>query len=304
MENIAVVILSSSVVSAIITTFLAFFTNRKKDTLENIVKERKIWRDELKTIANSIAKSKNLEQLKIEISKLKVRINPYGMGTNSIFRDSHIWEQIRQLEKYEKITKDDLEKNKIIFVNLISCLLKFDWERAKNEIKGNIQTNLVIVSLISCYILYSIKWFWDYNSGSEKIINYISDCIMYSIFMAFSLLIIYLVDKWKNKAQLYFIIFTTITVSVIILLACYVFLPNWGLNWNIGTVILLIPILTFIYSAETKLFFYMNNVRYFLLASASSIGTNKIDIQYKIFFEFAGKKISEFPTGEKIIFVD
>mgnify|MGYP007083674938 CR=1 FL=1 len=47
MENILMVILSSTVISAIITTILTFVTNKRKDTVENIIKERKIWRDEL-----------------------------------------------------------------------------------------------------------------------------------------------------------------------------------------------------------------------------------------------------------------
>ncbi|WP_308698352.1 hypothetical protein [uncultured Thomasclavelia sp.] len=96
MVNLITIILSSTVISAIITTFLTFTTNKRKDTVEYIIKERKIWRDELRLISNNIAESKNLRELKVAISKLKVRINPYGLANNLIFYDSYIWEQINK----------------------------------------------------------------------------------------------------------------------------------------------------------------------------------------------------------------
>lgn len=131
MENLFTIILSSTVVPAIITTFLTLFSNKRKDTIENIIKERKIWRDELRLISLDIAKSSNLKELKIAISKLKVRINPYGLARDFVFYDSYIWEQISKLEKSQQIVKGELEKVKNTYINLISCLLKFDWGKIK-----------------------------------------------------------------------------------------------------------------------------------------------------------------------------
>lgn len=301
MENILTIVLSSTVISAIITTILNFVTSKRKDTVENIVKERKNWRDELKIISNEIAMSKNLSQLKIAVSKLKVRINPYGIGKNTIFKDSHIWEEIRKLEKNEKMTKHDLEKNKIVFVDLISCLLKYDWERSKNEIKGNIHTKLVIISLVTCYIFYSIKWFWNYKLNGADISQYITYCIIYAVFIAFSLLMINLMDKWCEKKELLFFFYIGVSGYIFLFYFWNNLLPNFGLNEKIDFIIFFIPLITLIYSAECKLIFYMNNVRYYIMASALSIGTNKINKKYKIYF---GNRIKEFPSGEKIIFED
>lgn len=300
MENTLMVILSSTVISAIITTILTFITNKRKDTVENIIKERKIWRDELRLISNEIATCKKIKELKVAVSKLKVRINAYGIGKDTIFKDSHIWSQIRKLEEKENMKKSDLEKNKIIFIDLISCLLKYDWERSKSEIKGNIHTKLVIVSFVSCYLFYTIRWFWNYNLNGGEIDQYIIYCIMYFIFMAFSLLMINLMDKWCIKKDLLFFFFIGIVGYIYIFYFWYYLLPNFGLHGMVDWIIFLVLLFTLIYSVEIKLIFYMKNVRYYIMSSAIAIGTTKINKRYKIYF-YQTKK---FPSGEKIIFED
>ena len=61
MKDIFIAIFSSTVISAVITTIYNSFTNNRKDILENIVKERKTWRDELRVISCDVAQSKNLK---------------------------------------------------------------------------------------------------------------------------------------------------------------------------------------------------------------------------------------------------
>lgn len=295
------VILSSTVISAIITTILTFVTNKRKDTVENIIKERKIWRDELRLISNEIATSKKLKELEVAASKLKVRINAYGIGRNSIFMDSYIWEQIRKLEKNENITNDDFKRTKVIFVDLISCLLKYDWERAKNEIKGNIHTKITIISFALCYIFYSIRWFLNCYSNEGEMDQYITFCIMYSIFIAFSLLINNLIDKWYKKEQLIFFLFIGTVGYLFLFILWNYMLPHLGFLDLIDWFIFSILLITLIYNTECRYVFYRNNVAYYILASAVSVGTNKINKRYKIFF---GDRIEEFPSGEKIVFED
>lgn len=300
MENILMIILSSTVISAIITTILTYITNKRKDTVENIVKERKLWRDELRTISIDITNSKNLNELKRVINKLKVRINPYGMCVEIIFYDSYIWKEIGKLENCNQLSKADLEERKIIFINLLSCLLKFDWERTKNEIKGNIQTKLVIISLSVCFIIYSILWFWNYYLGAGKIIHYISYCTIYSIFVAFSLLIIYLSDKWKDGKQFKaYMCLIGMFMSVVLILWKNILFPNYLLDSKTNWIVFLAPFITLLYSVEVKMVTYMQNTRFYILSSMITVGETKINKKYKVFFWWNNK----LPSGDKIEFI-
>jgi len=102
----------------------------------------------------------------------------------------------------ESLSPEKFHSIKRLFVNQISCLLKYDWERAKAEIKGSTQTRLIIMSLAISFLLYSLRWFYNYNIGSGKIMNYFSYCVVYFLFAIFAMLIISLADKWKNLVQL------------------------------------------------------------------------------------------------------
>lgn len=182
-KDVITIIFSSTLITTIITTVFNLVTNKKKDSIENITKERKNWRDELREISNEIYISRNLKEMKIAVSKLKVRINSYGIAINSVFMDTHIWEEIHYLESMQDVSTEELQGLKCKFVNLISCNLKYDWERSKAEIRGNAQTKIVIISLIVSFILSSIRWFYTYNLESDKIYNYISYCAMYALFV-------------------------------------------------------------------------------------------------------------------------
>lgn len=118
MDNVITIILSSTVISAVITASITFLINKRKDVVENIVKERKTWRDEIREISIDITDSKNLIELKNAINKLKVRINPYGMCKEIVFYDSYIWKEITKLENCNQLSKNELERRKIIFIDL------------------------------------------------------------------------------------------------------------------------------------------------------------------------------------------
>lgn len=292
MENVFTIILSSTVITAIITTFLTFFTNKRKDTVENIIKERKAWRDELRTISCEISKSKNLKELKIAVSGLKVRVNPYGLATKLIFYDSNIWDLIINLEKCRQISKKDLENYKVLFINNISCILKYDWERSKNEIKGNIQTKLVIISLIISFLLYTLRWYSYYEIDNKMLESYISYCVIYLVFAAFSLIIINVVDKWVSKRQLISSILLIVMLTGII---CYLwhilFYVPPALSSVIDSIIFFSPFITLLYCAETKFITYKSNMKRYILASMLSNGITKIDKKYKVFFDRRDKQI-------------
>lgn len=281
--EILTVLFSSTVVSAVFTALLNLFFRRRKDSLDNITKERKAWRDELRNISSEIAKSKSLDELLFSVNNLKVRINAYGIANNSLFSDSHIWHQIYLLEKKKSMSAEELKESKSMFVNIISCILKFDWERSKVEIKGNAQTKIVISSLILSFFLYSINWFLNHSISQEEIKSYFSYCIFYSIFVLFSLFVIIWADKWKNISQrtcYFFIVFTAFAVLCVFLFTIYNdIIPSSFIELNI----FLIPFITLIYSTEIKILNYMKYMRYFILASAVSCNITKLDKKYDVF---------------------
>lgn len=301
-NNIVTIIFSSTLLATIITSVFNLLTNKRKESIENIIKERKTWRDELRMISLSISKSTDIKELQIAISELKVRINAYGISYNSIFSDAHIWEQIFIVESMESLSPEEFDNIKRLFVNQISCLLKYDWERSKVEIKGNIQTKVVIVSLIISFLLYSFRWFYNYNIGSGKIMNFLSYAVIFILFSAFAILMINLADKWKNAFHFYSFILWSIIGMVFLYWFMYIFLPS-ALPYDItDQIIRIAPFIALIYSLVTKLLAYRRNVSYFILASALSCGATKIHKKYRIFFN--RKNYINLLTGEKITFDD
>ncbi|EOS26519.1 hypothetical protein C806_01255 [Lachnospiraceae bacterium 3-1] len=294
MEGIVTIILSSTVISAIITTLVNIFINRKKDMIENITKERKNWREDLRKVSLDIAKSENLKELKVAISKLKVRINAFGMIDAFVLHDSYLWEQIKRIEKCEKMSKNKLEKNKTICVNLISCLLKFDWERTKNEVKGDLYTKFVIISFCCCFLLYSIKWFIFYKYDREMMLDYVSYCEIYLFLFVASLIIIYFIENWKTFRNLKLYIFISSTVFIMILI--HIVRLNFDLFWSspIDQLIFVTPLGTIVLCMEFKIFLYRRTIKNYIMASTISVGKTKIEKKYKIFFN----------RYDKITFVD
>ena len=88
--EILTAILSSTLISSILAAVFSILSNRKKEYIENITKERKEWREKLRKIAKEITKCTDITQLQLAIEKLKVRINPYGQSTSLFFDDSYI----------------------------------------------------------------------------------------------------------------------------------------------------------------------------------------------------------------------
>ena len=62
-SDIITIVFSSTLLATIITSVFNLLTNKRKDSIENIVKERKTWRDEIRVISFSIINSKNILQI-------------------------------------------------------------------------------------------------------------------------------------------------------------------------------------------------------------------------------------------------
>jgi len=153
------------------------------------------------------------------INELKVLINTRGVVRKSYLDDYHIWEKIYAFEKYmyEDYNSEtnktkrykELERYKNIFIGFISCLLKYDWERSKREIDGNIHTLFVVLSLLTSFALYTFRYYCD-SVNYEKNIDYISYCAIFYLISCLTVLVIIL-SKYKNK-DLFFLYLVIIMV--------------------------------------------------------------------------------------------
>ncbi len=151
-NNIIAVILGSSVVTVLLTNIFGNMESRKKSVLENIVLERKKWRDGIREICIEINTYENKEKLKLALCKLKVNINAYGINNfDQYMLDGHIWGMIKKIESEKNYKNLELYKNALS--DMLSALLKFDWERSKTEIQGNFKIRAIIASNILCMIL-------------------------------------------------------------------------------------------------------------------------------------------------------
>lgn len=282
-KDVLTIVFSSTLITTIVTVVFNLLANRKKDAIENITKERKEWREQLRNIAKSIEKSKNYNQLHLALSELKVRINAYGLIRDWMLFDSHLWEQILELEFNKPSSNDEFQREKNKFVNQISCLLKYDWDRSKAEIRGNIQSKVVVISLIASFVLYSLRWFYNYSLGSGKINNYLSYCVLYVIIASFSMLVIYFADKWKNSIHFCLYILYSILVGIGLYICVYMYIPSIISFDIIDMILYSSPYITLLYCAELKMLKYRRNVGEFILSSTIAAEKKTIDSKYKVF---------------------
>ena len=126
-------LLSGAGLGAVLSAFLVFVNNSKKNKLDFITKERSEWRREIKSIIVDLLGGNNRSSA---IKRLETQLNPYGRYIskedryNFYMNDGHIWELVDNF--------DYSSKNVKILTKYLELLLKFDWERSKREIKFDI----------------------------------------------------------------------------------------------------------------------------------------------------------------------
>lgn len=159
-------ILGSSVVSSFLTSWFVKASSDKSVRIENITGERKEWRDRLRELvvvtATAFHEKKCLPLKEIE-AELIVRLNPEDN------KDIEILECFKKL--YVDWKTDDLEE----FNDRVSCLLKHDWERVKQECSTEIPSqNLAWAAAFATFwlVLIGNKLSMPYN------FLYVGICVM------------------------------------------------------------------------------------------------------------------------------
>jgi len=145
--EIVPVIISTSVVVALISAVFTKLSVDKSLKINNVTKERKEWRDRLRSLVVETATSfqngnvQKLQEIEVE---LIVRLNPNDICDMEI------------LESLKKLSMSLTEENLIEFSDRVSCLLKNDWERVKKESGINISSQTLAIATIFATIFLAI----------------------------------------------------------------------------------------------------------------------------------------------------
>lgn len=193
-----ITLLSGAGIGAVLSTFLVFINNSKKNKLDFVTKERSEWRREIKSIIVDLLSGNNRNSA---INRLKTQLNPYGRNIEEnnyefYMNDGHIW---KLLDNF-----DYSSKNVIILAKYLELLLKYDWERSKNEVIFDYQT--LIIKLFRFFLLL----FTIYSFLTLSLDNYPipKDCILLRDVLRILLVlvifpaIIYLIIKQQEYVEI------------------------------------------------------------------------------------------------------
>lgn len=163
MSTILQILASSAVIVVIIEVVFQSKTNR----VQFLTSSRAEWRSNLKQYAEELSKS-NYRNISQVLTKIKVNLNGYGCYNKDeypsdeqldFFRDEHIWKEINCLEvacASKHPSKKIVEEHKQRLIKFLGLLLKFDWERSKDEIKMNLTAIASILAfsimIITCFL--------------------------------------------------------------------------------------------------------------------------------------------------------
>jgi len=153
------ILLGSAVIAAIFSGLVSYIISRRQGSLQYITGERKEWREKIREIAYKLDGASYKDTLKI-LTELKVRINAFG--NNKVLvkysDDAHIWKIINELEN-EKPSKEVLAMKQKQLIEYLSLLLKFDWERSKKEVKGNIYDIASLLMFLCTGVYFAVSIF-------------------------------------------------------------------------------------------------------------------------------------------------
>ena len=157
--------ITPAVLVAIATGIVTTLQFKKGNSLKHITEERKQWRTEIRAIMveleNSPNSRKNIQQIQRISTKIKGRINAYGLNPSKSYKqDYHIWQIIKQLEKP---TDNTLKYDKQLLINSLALLLKADWERSKNEIEGDTKNHYNNIMILFSVIIFANIIFNEFN---------------------------------------------------------------------------------------------------------------------------------------------
>lgn len=189
-------ILSSTVVATIFSGLLSYIISRRQGNLQYVTGEREQWREKIRIIAIKLDGASYKDTLKL-LTELKLRINSYGNNgvSNEYKKDAHIWNVINELEK-QKLSKKVLILKQKQLIEYLALLLKADWERTKNEVRGNLYdiASWIMFILSNLYFTISIFLCNEYMQINQYTLITMAGIYVFIIFI-FNILIDFEVKK-------------------------------------------------------------------------------------------------------------
>ncbi|MDH5573840.1 MAG: hypothetical protein OEY89_18895 [Gammaproteobacteria bacterium] len=119
--------LSSGVVAGLVAALVALRTSERNIVIENITKQRQVWREKVRDLAlriNDTYQRNEKSTLQGYYIELQLILNPNDKNDLSIL--DTLWEMINE-ERSSNLN--------IVLSEKLALLLKHDWERAKLEAK-------------------------------------------------------------------------------------------------------------------------------------------------------------------------
>ena len=192
-----ITLLSGAGIGAVLSAFLVFINNSKKNKLDFVTKERSEWRRAIKSIIVDLLSGNNRYDA---ISRLETQLNPYGKYIEEskyefYMSDGHIWKLVDNF--------DYSSENVKILTRYLELLLKYDWERSKREVNYSYNSVLykifnifITISLLSLFLLMKGSWF------DSKIMAIFGFVFPFFIIIVYSPFIPKILDSLKHyKAQ-------------------------------------------------------------------------------------------------------
>ena len=232
-----ITLISGAGIGAVLSAILVFVNNSKRNRLDFITKERSEWRKQLKNIINDLnCNEKNFFKV---VNRLKSQINPYGYklelkyNEEYYLQDGHIW---------DLLDKSDLKTKKEDLVYFLELLLKFDWERSKNEIylkvgKFLFKTLILFLSFLGCCLLFyhffictTYKWLFIFD-------------VIFTILLLMNLSEKIYPKVKKLKFMFTFLILLALPEFYIVVNSIYILLPqdiNNSEFYNVGKLIAIV----------------------------------------------------------------
>lgn len=122
------ILFSSAVIAAVVAGFVTLRSNDRKIAAENIIQQRQMWREKIRSISVKICSSytsNEYHQIPKYYVELQLLLNPTDPDDIDILET--VW-SMKEAGSGEKLD--------IVLGEKLALLLKHDWERAKVESKS------------------------------------------------------------------------------------------------------------------------------------------------------------------------
>lgn len=143
-------------------------------------------------------------------------------------QDGHLWDLINEFESEKSINEQIVCLYKISFTDMISALLKYDWERSKREIKGNLQIRGIIFTCVICTIIGNTSCIFymnllnkdssitGMNISTFLLLMIVNCCFTVGVYCLICIIDKYIIEEIKIPKKQIKIIFSVIFTIVVI----------------------------------------------------------------------------------------